>query len=66
MLIFICVAWIDSLYKCHIENMSTLKNKDEKLLSIKGVSMEKRMETQEDGSLKIVDTEFCRRLKLDF
>lgn len=36
------------------------------LLSIKRVSMENRMETQEDRSLKIVDTEFCGRLKLDF
>lgn len=36
MLIFTSVAWIDTLYKCHIENISTLKNNDEKPALYKG------------------------------
>lgn len=66
MLIFTSVAWIDTLYKCHIENISTLKNNDEKPALYKRGFQEKRMETEEDRNLKIVDTELCRRLKLDF
>lgn len=53
---------IQILYRKYKYPEKQMKN----LFPIKGVSMEKRMETQKDGSFKIVDTELCRRLKLDF